>query len=55
MINKSEDRDSAFHHAWEIINKDTSIPVEEKESILKLIKVLVEVAESSPNIQSNEL
>ena len=54
MINKSEDRDSAFHHAWEIISKDDSIPVEEKESILKLIKVLVEVAESSPNIQSND-
>lgn len=54
MINKSEDRDSAFHHAWEIINKDASIPVEEKESILKLIKVLVEVAESSPNARSND-
>ncbi len=54
MINKSEDRDSAFHHAWEIISKDDSIPVEEKESILKLIKALVEVAESSPNIQSND-
>jgi diguanylate cyclase (GGDEF)-like protein len=49
MTDKSEDQDSAFHHAWEIINKDTSIPVEEKESILKLIKALVEVAESSPN------
>jgi diguanylate cyclase (GGDEF)-like protein len=49
MTDKSEDQDSAFYHAWEIINKDTSIPVEEKESILKLIKALVEVAESSPN------
>jgi diguanylate cyclase (GGDEF)-like protein len=52
MTDKSEDQDSAFHHAWEIINKDTSIPAEEKESILKLIKALVEVAEASPNSQS---
>ena len=52
MTDKSEDQDSAFRHAWEIINKDTSIPVEEKESILKLIKALVEVAESSPNTRS---
>jgi diguanylate cyclase (GGDEF)-like protein len=54
MINKSEDREGVFHHAWEIINKDPSIPVEEKESILQLIKALVEVAESSPNIQPND-
>ena len=52
MTDKSEDQGSAFHHAWEIINKDTSIPSEEKESILKLIKVLVEVTESSPNTPS---
>jgi len=47
MSNKRENQADAFHHAWEIINKDTSIPSEEKEGILKLIKVLVEVAESS--------
>jgi diguanylate cyclase (GGDEF)-like protein len=52
MTDKSENQASSFHHAWEIINKDTSIPVEEKESILKLIKVLVEVAESAPDNRS---
>jgi diguanylate cyclase (GGDEF)-like protein len=52
MTNKSEGQNSAFHHAWEIINKDASIPAAEKESILKLIKVLVEVAESAPDTQS---
>jgi diguanylate cyclase (GGDEF)-like protein len=47
MTTKRENQADAFHHAWEIINKDTSIPSDEKEGILKLIKVLVEVAESS--------
>jgi diguanylate cyclase (GGDEF)-like protein len=49
MTDNSENQSNAFRHAWEIISKDTSIPAEEKEGILKLIKVLVEVAESSPN------
>jgi diguanylate cyclase (GGDEF)-like protein len=49
MSDNSENQSNAFRHAWEIISKDTSIPAEEKEGILKLIKVLVEVAESSPN------
>jgi diguanylate cyclase (GGDEF)-like protein len=49
MINNSDHQLNSFQHAWEIINQDVSIPVEEKESILKLIKVLVEVAESSPS------
>ena len=53
MTDKNEDEANAFHHAWEIINKDTSIPVEEKEGILKLIRVLVEVAESSPPSRKN--
>jgi diguanylate cyclase (GGDEF)-like protein len=48
MANKNDDRGGIFQHAWEIINKDTSIPSEEKEGILKLIQVLVEAAESSP-------
>jgi len=47
MTDKKENQVDVFHHAWEIINKDISIPVEEKEGILRLIKVLVEVAESS--------
>jgi hypothetical protein len=52
MTDKSENQANAFYHAWEIISKDPSIPSEEKEGILKLIKVLVEVAESSPNSRS---
>ena len=49
MTEKDENQDSAFHHAWEIINKDTSIPPEEKKGILKLIQILVEVAKASPD------
>jgi len=37
-----------FLHAWQIIEKDSTIPVDEKKAILRLIKVLVEAAESSP-------
>lgn len=48
MKNKSEDQDGIFHRAWEIINNDTTIPSEEKEGIMKLIRVLLEAAESSP-------
>jgi signal transduction histidine kinase len=55
MADKSENPANAFQLAWEIINKDTSMPVEEKESILKLIKVLVDIAESSPNTQSKNI
>lgn len=51
MTDKSEDRSSSFHHAWEIINKDPSIPSEEKKGILKLIQTLVEVAEASSDSQ----
>jgi diguanylate cyclase (GGDEF)-like protein len=51
MTNNRENQADAFLHAWEIINKDSSIPSEEKEGILKLIKVLVEVAESRPSSQ----
>ncbi|NOH01518.1 MAG: sensor domain-containing diguanylate cyclase [Chloroflexi bacterium] len=38
---------SVFSRAWEIISQDTSIPPEEKKSILKLIQVLVEASERS--------
>jgi diguanylate cyclase (GGDEF)-like protein len=48
MIDKNEGQGGAFQHAREIINKDTSIPDEEKEGILKLIQVLVEAADPSP-------
>jgi diguanylate cyclase (GGDEF)-like protein len=47
---KVEDRSrvDVFLRAWETIEKDNTIPLEEREAILKLIKVLVEAAESSP-------
>jgi diguanylate cyclase (GGDEF)-like protein len=48
MMDKKDDLKGVFGHAWEIINKDTSIPAEEKEGILKLIQALVEAAETSP-------
>ena len=54
MTDNSENQANAFQHAWEIINKDTSIPDGEKEGILKLIKVLVEVAESSRSPQKKD-
>lgn len=38
---------STFTRAWEIISQDTSIPPEEKKSILKLIQVLLESREHS--------
>jgi len=53
MMDKKEDRGDVFKHAWEIINKDTSIPDEEKEGILKLIQILVEAAELSPISHEN--
>ncbi|MBI5964810.1 MAG: sensor domain-containing diguanylate cyclase [Chloroflexi bacterium] len=43
-----EDRDGTFRRAWEVINKDTSMPPDEKKGILKLIQVLISAAESSP-------
>lgn len=37
-----------FLRAWEIIEKDNSIPLDEKEAIIKLIQVLIEATEVSP-------
>jgi diguanylate cyclase (GGDEF)-like protein len=51
MTDKRENQASIFQHAWEIIDKDNSIPDEEKKGILKLIQILVELAESSPRFQ----
>jgi diguanylate cyclase (GGDEF)-like protein len=48
MTDRSERRARAFHHAWEIISRDDSIPLEEKKSVMKLIQLLVEVAEVEP-------
>ena len=47
-MDKKDDLNGVFGHAWEIIAKDASIPAEEKEGILKLIQALVEAAEASP-------
>ncbi|HET7144524.1 MAG TPA: sensor domain-containing diguanylate cyclase [Anaerolineales bacterium] len=47
-MNNSEDHSGVFQRAREIIDKDTSIPSDEKEGIIKLIQVLIEAAESSP-------
>ena len=48
MTVEDQSRAGIFLRAWETIEKDNTIPREERESILKLIKVLVEAAESSP-------
>jgi len=43
-----DERDGIFRRAWEIINKDTSMPPDEKKGILRLIQVLIDAADSSP-------
>ena len=48
MAVKTERQNNIFNHAREIINRDDTIPQDEKEGIFKLIQVLVEVAELSP-------
>lgn len=48
VMNKPTPKTSnTFSRAWEIISKDTSIPLEEKKSIMKLIQVLIESRENS--------
>lgn len=46
-----EERDGTFQRAREIIEKDASIPIEEKEEVLKLIQALIEVTEALPSTQ----
>lgn len=48
MSVEDQTRAGVFQRAWEIIEKDNTIPLEEREAILKLIMVLIEAAESSP-------
>lgn len=48
MKPEKQERVGTFLRAREIIEKDTSLPIEEKEGVLKLIQVLIEVAESAP-------
>ena len=43
-----DDHNGVFGRAWEVINKDTSMPPDEKKGILRLIQVLISAAESSP-------
>lgn len=45
MSDNEKKTGTVFSRAWEIISKDTSIPSDEKKSILKLIQVLVEASE----------
>lgn len=48
VMNKpTQTTSNTFSRAWEIISKDTSIPLEEKKSIMKLIQVLIESRENS--------
>lgn len=49
MTNNSEGRNDVFRRAWQIIEQDTTIAPEDKAGILKLIQVLIEAAEASPN------
>lgn len=46
MKAENDNRSSTFLHAWEIIQKDPSIPTDEKEGILKLIQALIEATEN---------
>jgi diguanylate cyclase (GGDEF)-like protein len=46
MKSERENRASPFQHAWEIIEKDNTIPPEERQGILKLIEVLIQITES---------
>lgn len=47
MTEKNRVPTRSFDHAWEIIQKDASIPEEEKKGILKLIRILVDAAETA--------
>lgn len=49
MKKKSEDRRKLFRRAWEIIEQETSISVEEKGELLKLIRALIEASETTPD------
>ena len=47
MSNSNHKPKNTFSRAWEIISQDTTIPLEEKKSVLKLIQVLLESKENS--------
>ncbi len=46
MKAQNNNRGNMFLHAWEIIQKDHTIPADEKEGILKLIQALIEATET---------
>ncbi|MCA2001811.1 MAG: sensor domain-containing diguanylate cyclase [Chloroflexi bacterium] len=54
MTEKKTQRLNVFRHAWEIIDRDDSLPPEEKKGILKLIQILVEISDASPRPESGE-
>ena len=47
MDSEKGDRAGIFMRAWQIIDKDESIPADEKTGILKLIQALIEATEST--------
>lgn len=47
MKTENQKHAGVFQRAWEIIEKDNTIPLEDREGILKLIQVLIEAGESS--------
>jgi len=47
MDSEKGDRAGIFMRAWQIIEKDESIPADEKTGILKLIQALIEATEST--------
>jgi len=51
---ENDDRAGVFLRAWETIERDTTIPAEEKEGILKLIQAMMEAVESSPRQRRRE-
>jgi len=47
MKTENQKHTDMFQRAWEIIEKDNTIPLEDRDAILKLIRALVEAAETS--------
>src|SRR5512143_2565443 len=43
----------SFERAREIIMQDDSIPVEEKEGLFKLVRILIEIADLSPDLPAD--
>jgi hypothetical protein len=54
MANNQDGYSDVFRRAREIIERDSSISQEERESILKLIRVLIDSAESLQSTRSGE-